>query len=164
MNPLPRVTEFTRERVAREFDHLGPEACILEITDSLKKDNPELLDMALKCASDLGDPRRLMTGFAMFYRLLTAQSGVNSDKAMLHPLPRVTADARSAVVREIDASGTEAFTTAAVDLLEKTNPEMLQLANYFASHHKDYLRVMQGFALLYRSLLVQSAADRSLLH
>ncbi len=38
------------------------------------------------------------------------------------------------------------------------------MAHNFASLHADYLRLMQGFGLLYKSLVVQSAAERRLLH
>ena len=164
MYSLPRVTELVRERISREFDHLGPEACVFEITESLKTDNPELLDMVSKCARDLGEPQKLMTGFSMFYRLLVAQATADLGQSTFNPLPRITADARDAIVLEIDRAGTEAFTTDAIDELERSNPELLQMAHYFASHQKDYLAVMQGFALMYKSLLVQSSEDRSLLH
>lgn len=32
---LPRVTEATRERVSREFDHFGPEAWVTEVGGSI---------------------------------------------------------------------------------------------------------------------------------
>ena len=160
MTFLPGVTEFTHEQVAREFDNLGPEACMYEITRSLEKGNPELLDMATRCAADVGEPAKIMSGFGMFYRLLIAQSVADPGGPLLNPLPRVTAHTRDAVVREIDRAGTEAFTLDAIGDLERTNPELLQMANHFSSRHNDYLGVMQGFVLLYRSLLVQSAADR----
>ena len=38
------------------------------------------------------------------------------------------------------------------------------MAHSFASRHKDYLGIMQGFALLYKSLVVQSSVDRIYLH
>ena len=46
MSVLPRVTELTRERISREFDDLGPDACMAEIQADLRQHNPELLDMA----------------------------------------------------------------------------------------------------------------------
>lgn len=164
MHILPRVTERIREQVAREFDDLGPEMCVAEITHSLEAANPELLEMAGKWAHDIGEPGKLMTGFGMFYRLLTAQSAADLGHSTLSPLPRVTPHARDTVVGEIDQSGPEAFTIEAIEELDRTNPELLQMAHFFASQQQDYLKVMQGFALFYRSLLVQSAADRSLLH
>src|SRR5688572_98814 len=59
MSWLPRVGERTRERVSREFDNLGPDACIAEILDELRRSNPEVLDMASRCAADLGDAAQL---------------------------------------------------------------------------------------------------------
>jgi hypothetical protein len=164
MTFLPRVTEFTHERIAREFDDLGPDACMSEITRSLRKENPELLDMASKCAADVGGSAKIMTGFGMFYRLLAAQSVTDPGGPLMNPLPRITAYTRDAVVEEIDRAGTEAFTLGAIVDLERTNPELLQMAHHFASGRKNYLSVMQGFALLYRSLLIQSSADRSKSH
>lgn len=46
MRVLPRVTELTRERISREFDEFGPDACMAEIKADLHQHNPELLDMA----------------------------------------------------------------------------------------------------------------------
>jgi hypothetical protein len=52
----------------------------------------------------------------------------------------------------------------AIDELEKTNPELLQMAHNCASELGNYLHAMQGFALLYKSLLIQSRAERTRLH
>lgn len=170
MTALPRVAEQTRERVAREFDDLGPDACMAEIFEVLRKENPELLDMATKCARDSGDASKIMIGFGMFYRLLVVQSGASGgspvdDGAMrLARLPRVTPDTRDAIVRRIDELGTEAFTRSSLEELEHDNPELLQMAHNFALRHPDYLRIMQGFALLYASLSAQAAADRTTMH
>jgi hypothetical protein len=38
------------------------------------------------------------------------------------------------------------------------------MAHNFALSQPDYLEVMQGFALVYKSLVDQAAADRALLH
>ena len=51
MSVLPRVTELTRERISREFDDLGPDACMAEIKADLRQHNPELLDMASRWAA-----------------------------------------------------------------------------------------------------------------
>ena len=83
---------------------------------------------------------------------------------MLAPLPRLSAEVRDAIAERIDRIGDETFTQEAIDNLGATNPELLQMAHGFASRHEEYLLVMQGFALLYRSLLVQSGADRKYLH
>lgn len=164
MSFLPRVTELTREFVSRQFDELGPEACLAEITDCLTRENPELLDMAQKCAADVGDSSRIMVGFGMFYQLLISASEDAIGKPMMHALPSVTAKTRDALVQEIDEVGSEAFTLRAIADLERTNPELMQMAHGFASRQGDYMRVMQGFALLYRSLDTQSATDRRYLH
>ena len=74
MSSLPRIAEYTRERIAREFDSLGPDACLEEILLDLRQNNPELLDMASKCAADVGNPSSIMVGFGMFYRLLVAEA------------------------------------------------------------------------------------------
>ena len=55
LSALPRVTETTRERISREFDNLGPDACVMDIAAAMRGHNPELLDMAQRCAADLLD-------------------------------------------------------------------------------------------------------------
>ena len=160
MSWLPRVAERTRERISREFDNLGPDACIAEALDDLRRSNPEVLDMASRCAADLGDPARLMGGFAMFYRLLVAETRL----LRFESLPRVSAETRERVARQIDEQGAGAFTHEAIAGLERTNPELLRMAHVFSSQQTNYLATMQGFALLYTSLLAQAAADRTTLH
>jgi hypothetical protein len=164
MNCLPRVTEKAREQVAREFDARGPDACMAEIIWHLERHNPELLDMAAKCAADLANPEKAMVGFGMFYRLLVGQFPSFASARDLSLLPRIGAETRDLLVAEIDQKGAAAFTKDAIAELEQGNPELLQMAHNFASGLGDYLPAMQGFALLYRSLLVQSAEQRSRLH
>ncbi|HKZ74939.1 MAG TPA: hypothetical protein VJ011_12795 [Steroidobacteraceae bacterium] len=167
MSSLPRVAEATRERVSREFDDLGPAACLADIAEDLRRNNPELLDMAMKCAGDVGKPSKVMAGFCMFYRLLAAQAREalvrlpESLAGSLYLLPRVTPATRDLLVSIIDEKGVEDFTRDAVDELERDNPELLQMAHAFASDYEDYLGVLQGFALLYSSLVAQSIADRA---
>jgi hypothetical protein len=161
MSSLPRVTERARESVAREFDDRGPDACMAEIIEHLDRHNPELLDIAGNCARDLGDPERAMLGFVMFYRLLIPAP---SGNALLTPLPRVSEETRAMLVAEIDEEGPEDFTRQAIAELEESNPELLQMAHNFASRLGDYLHAMQGFALLYKALVVQSKSDRAKLH
>jgi hypothetical protein len=48
-----------------------------------------------------------------------------------------------------------------IEDLERTDPELLQMAHSFAERQGNYLALMQGFALLYKSLVVQSVADRA---
>ena len=171
MSTLPRVADSTREQTQRGYVRLDRDACVAEIPAHLRDNNPEWLNMAAKCANDVGDPRRIMGGFCMFYRLLIAQAAPDQPMmiapgtpAGLNPLPRVTAATRAAIVTEIDKIGTKMFIDGAILDLEGGNPELLQMAHYFASAHENYLGVMQGFALLYTALLVQSGADRRSMH
>jgi hypothetical protein len=164
MSSLPRVSAGTRERVSREFDDLGPAACTTQVVQVLERDNPELLDMITKCVRDIGRAGNTMAGFAMFYRLLVAEMSYGSGGLKVYRLPRVEAKTRDLLVKKIDAQGPEAFVMDAVDDLEKNNPDLLQMAHIFASRHSDYLRMMQGFALIYRSLVLQLSADRARLH
>jgi hypothetical protein len=161
MSLLPRVTERARELVAREFDDRGPEACMPEIIEHLEQHNPELLDMAARCAGDLRNSTKAMLGFGMFYRLLILAP---AHTGFVIPLPRVSPETRTLLVAEIDEKGTEDFTREAIAELEKCNPELLQMAHNFASGLGDYLQAMQGFALLYRSLLIQARVERAKLH
>jgi hypothetical protein len=158
------VTPLTRERIAREFDDRGPDACTAEVVADLRRNNPELLDMANKCASSLGRNPRIMTAFGMFYRLILAPAVPSDEELMLSPLPRVTPQTRDEIVRKIDHMGVEAFTMSIIEDLERDNPELLQMAHEFSSRQTDYLPAMQGFALLYHSLVEQGAVDRGNLH
>lgn len=172
MSSLPRVTEHTRERVAREFDDLGPAACVAEIAADLEHNNPELLDIARKCAAEIGEPERVMAGFSMFYRLLTAQSAQDLSQPesgpllsgpFLSPLPRVTRATRDSVMAEMDARGAESFTMRYIDTLEQHNPALLQMAHNFASRESNYVAVMETIALMWAALLAQAATDRTYL-
>ena len=155
---IPRVSELTRERVAREFDDLGPQACLATITGTLSDENPEILDMMARCAGDVRGA--MMTGFAMFYRLLVAEARLMHDVA----LPRVTPETRARVVDEISERGEDQFTLAACDQLQVENPELLQMAENFASRRTDYLAIMQGFCLIYRTLGLQSRLEHGSVH
>jgi hypothetical protein len=164
MHFLPRVTEKARELVARDFDTRGPDICMAEVIEHLEQHNSELLDMAAKCAIDIGNPTKAIAGFSMFYRLLIGQFPAIASTRMLVPLPRVTAETRALLVAEIDNKGADAFTMEAIGELEETNPELLQMAHNFALGLGNYLHAMQGFALLYKSLLIQSKSERASLH
>jgi hypothetical protein len=161
MSSLPRVTEKARELLAHEFDVRGPDLCMMEIIEHLEQHNPELLDMAAKWAADLGDPVKAMLGFGMFYRLLIPGP---PGSGVLAALPRVSEDTRAQLVREIDLKGPGFFTMDAIAELEECNPELLQMAHNFASGTENYLQAMQGIALLYKSLVIQSTAERATLH
>ena len=161
LSMLPRVTEETREMIAREFDTRGPDICTAEVVAHLKQHNPELLDMATRCAADIGDSRKVMLGFAMFFRLLVPGLSTSGD---LSPLPAVSQETRASLVREIDSQGPETFTMEAIAELERSNPELLQMTHSFATRLRQYLLAMQGFALMYKALVLQSAEQRSRLH
>jgi hypothetical protein len=161
---LAPVTPSLRESIAREFDDRGPDVCLREIENDLRLNNPELLEMAAKCAYSLGDYRKVMIGFGMFYRLLLAPATPGEEHTLLSPLPRVTPQTREMIVRVIDRKGPETFTMDVIDEMETDNPELLQMAHRFASRQRDYLSVMQGFVLLYRSVMDQFIADRTSLN
>jgi hypothetical protein len=163
MSSLPHVTATTREQIVREFDDFGPVACTEQVMHALERGNPEILDMALKCAKDVGEPDKIMVGFAMFYRLLEAES-LLAEAPIELPLPRVSPQTRDFLVRKIEEQGAEGFVMLAIGSLERDNPELLQMAHAFASGQADYLRVMEGFALLYQSLVTQLSVDRARLH
>ena len=158
---LPRVTEETRELIAREFDTRGPDVCTAEVVAHLKRHNPEILDMATRCAADVGDSQKVMLGFAIFFRLLVPGLPTSGD---LSPLPAVSEETRARLVREIDTQGTEAFTIEAIAEFERSNPELLQMAHNFATRLRQYLLAMQGFALMYRALVLQCSDQRARLH
>ena len=115
LSVLPRVTERTRERVAREFDDLGPDVCMNSIMRDLQRHNPELLDMASKWANDVGAAERIITAFGMFYRLLSAETLSPLEPRAVSPLPRVSAETRGLIVQRIDQIGSESFTHDAID-------------------------------------------------
>jgi len=56
------------------------------------------------------------------------------------------------------------FTLDSIAELEQHNPELLQVAHNFASGLGNYLHAMQGFALLYKALIMQSRTERARLH
>ena len=171
MATLPRVDSITWERISREFDDRGPEVCRTEITRELEVNNPEILDMAKRCARDVGDFNRTMTGFCMFYRLLTAEAraGMNaSERPGAHHstsmLPRVSPMTRAAVAERIERVGSTEFTRDTIAALERNNPELLRMGHSFAEDQSDYAGVIQGFALLYACLLAEGAQQRGALH
>jgi hypothetical protein len=171
MSSLPRVAGVTRERIAREFDDRGPDVCRAEITLELEASNPELLDMAVRCARDVGNFDRIMTGFCIFYRLLTSEARAalrtsqdSSGAQQLTLLPRVSSQTRALIVGRIDALGSQQFTQGALTELEHNNPELLIMAHNFASDQYDYAGVMQGFALLFACLSAEAEQERGVLH
>jgi hypothetical protein len=97
----------------------------------------------------------------MFYRLLLPTS---PGQTALTRLPRVSEETRRLLAAEIDKKGSEGFTIEALAELEQNNPELLQMAHNFASRLRNYLHGMQGFALLYKSLVIQASVQRARLH
>jgi hypothetical protein len=154
------VTNLTREKIARELDTRGPESCMEETLQELSENNPEVLDMATRCAASFGDRyQKIMLELCIFYRLLVAEfKAIDPALRLLNPFPRVTRQTRNELVRQIDEQGLEAFTTNATKHLAQYNPELLQMAHNSAERHKSYLPMIQGFALLYQALVEQAAA------
>lgn len=171
MTTLPRVDSITWEKVSREFDERGPEVCRTEIVRELEVHNPEILDMARRCARDVGDSSHIMNGFCMFYRLLNdeARAGLNASERRMEyhamsMLPRVSAMTRAGVAEHIERIGSAQFTRDAITILERDNPELLRMGHGFAEDQADYAGVIQGFALLYACLSAEVALKRGALH
>ena len=152
---LPRIDERLWERVARDFDDVGPEACMAEILDDLLVHNPHYLEMALRGAHDARDSDRALTGFGMFYRILSLGA---RDRG--RPLPRITPVTRDTIAALVGECGEAQFMTLATETLREENPCLMQMADSFASRHDDYLGIMQVFVLLYKSLSAQGVIDR----
>ncbi|MET3709511.1 hypothetical protein ABIC65_000191 [Sphingomonas trueperi] len=140
--------------MARDFDDVGPDACIAEIVDELLAHNPHYLEMALRSARDVGDPKRMLAGFAMFYGILSLDARERG-----RPLPRITPDTRDAMTALAGEYGDAQFVTLATATLREENPCLMQMADSFASRHDDYLGIMQAFGLLYKSLSAQAMID-----
>jgi hypothetical protein len=158
---LPRVSSTTRETIARELDSRGPAACVQEAVQELSATNPEILDMATKCAASFGQhSERALLELCMFYRLLSVElKRMTAVMALLCPLPRVSEQTRARVLEQIDGQGVERFTISAINELEASNAELLQMAHNAATRLGSYLLLMQGFALLYKALSEQAMAD-----
>lgn len=164
MSLLPRVTELTRQRIARELDDVGPAAIASEAVARLSAENPELLDMAQRWARDTGDADQAMVGLGAFYRLLTLEARLAAAHPALADLPRVSPPTRDLLVDRIEDEGEQRFTTDTVEHMHEHNPQLLQMAHSFASDRPVYLQAMQGFCLIYAALVAQSSADRVRLH
>lgn len=126
-----------------------------EILDELLAHNPHYLEMAARCAKDVGDPAHIMPGFAMFYRILALDARERGAA-----LPRITPETRDIISALIGEFGDAQFVLLATETLHDENPYLLQMADGFASRHENYLGIMQGFALLYKSLSVQAVINR----
>lgn len=162
MSMVPRVTADMRQRVCLEFDDRGPDACIADVILELERTNPEFLRLAQQQADALGPYARLMSGFAMFYRLLLQSWPAKHSQLSL--LPQVTFETRHALDAVLRDQGPERFLAETLDQLERNNPELLRMAHGFAERQADYVGVMLAFAVLYRTLVEQSGVDRAYLH
>ena len=158
---LPLVTTQTREKTARELDDRGPDSCMLETLHELRDTNPEVLDMAEKCAASFGSrAKAILLELLIFYRLLRAEhQAMDPRLRLLAPFPRVSRQTRDRLLEQIDSTGEQAFTSTAVEDFEKFNPELLLMAHNSATRCGEYLPMIQGFALIYRALSEQAAAD-----
>ncbi len=164
MSLIALITEAARERIAQEFDDRGPDACMAEIMIDLRRNNPELLDIASRCAASLGGAPRIMQSFGMFYRLMIDPWRPADNPLSLSPLPHVTSETRDRLVEEIDRDGPVAFTINVVVELEQSNPELLQAMHAIASATPEPLAMTQGLALFYRAVVLQVAGGRPALH
>lgn len=164
MAPIARITEATRERIAEEFDTRGPEVCMAEILTDLKRNNPELLDIASRCAASLGNAPRAMQAFGMFYRLITHPWPPADAPCTLSPLPRVTPETRDRLVAAIDRDGSEAFVLGIIAQLERENPDLLRALYSLASQLPDPFKLTQGLALFYQAVAMEAAGSRAASH
>lgn len=73
----------------------------------------------------------------------------------MSPLPRVTADNRERISREFDDRGPRACVTEILDDLERSNPELLKLAERCAVELGQVTEFRTGFAMFYRLLVQQ---------
>ena len=158
---LPLVTTHTCEKTARELDDRGPDSCMLETLHELRDTNPEVLDMAEKCAASFGSrTKTILLELLIFYRLLRAEyKAMDPRLRMLASFPRVSTQTRDRLLEQIDSMGEQAFTRRAIEDFEKYNPELLLMAHNSATRCGEYLPIMQGFALIYRALSEQAATE-----
>lgn len=151
---LPFVSERHWERVAREFEDLGPTVCIAEIVEQLNADNPRYLATARRCAEDAVNEAGAFTGFAKFYRIMALDA-----RERRADVPRISAQTLDVIGTLIEEFGEETFVLLATELLCEENSCLAQMADSFASRQPDYLTIMQGFVVLYKCLSVQAAID-----
>lgn len=154
MRALPPVDEIFWERVAREFDDAGPATRTVAVLDELLTDNPHYLETATGCPRECRDPERVLTGFAMFYRIIALAA---RDRG--RTVPRITNDTSDVIIALLGEFGEERFTFLATEMLHAENPYLLQMADRFASPSDNHSVIMQGFVLLYKALSVQAVTD-----
>jgi len=84
MSSLPRVTRETWEALSLQVEDGGPKKIRHGGIEELERDNPELLAMIDKFAERRADYLDTVIGFAMFYRLITAQIDFENPKGRLN--------------------------------------------------------------------------------
>jgi hypothetical protein len=67
-----------------QVEDSGPKQFAMAVIEELERDNPELLAMIDKFAERRADYLETVIGFAMFYRLITAQIAVDDTRARLN--------------------------------------------------------------------------------
>ncbi len=154
MPTVPLVSEHHWERVARDFDDVGPEACVAEIVDELRADNPHYLAIARRCARDAADAPGTFTGFAKFYRVLTLGARERGSG-----VPRIAPQTLDVIDTLVSEFGEAQFVALATETLCTENAWLAAMAHGFASRKPDYPMVMKGFAVLYNCLSVQATID-----
>lgn len=151
MPSVPLVSEDHWERVARDFDDIGPEACVGQIVAELRTDNPHYLAIARRCARDAVDEAGTFAGFAKFYRILALCARDRGE-----PVPRIAPQTLDVVDTLVAEFGEDRFVALAAETLCEENACLAAMAHGFASRSSDYLMVMQGFAVLYNCISVQA--------
>src|SRR6476620_10912570 len=110
--------------------------------------------MATRCARECRNPDRVLTGFAMFYRIITLAA---HDRG--RTVPRITDDTRDTITALLGEFGEERFTFLATEMMHSENPHLLKMADSFASPSDNHAIIMQGFVLLYKALAAQAVTD-----
>jgi hypothetical protein len=109
-----------------------------EILADLCRNNPELLDIASRCATSVGNAVRAMQAFGVFYRLMIGDR----------------------LVAEIDREGPERFVLGILGEFEWQNPELLHSLHALSSRLPDPFGAAQGLALFYRAVAVGATVGR----
>ncbi len=76
----------------------------------------------------------------------------------MHVLPRVTLWARERVAKEFDERGPDVCIAELTRQLKHDNPEFLDIASKCAADLSDPSKIMVGFGMFYRLLVVASAS------
>ena len=84
LNPFPRVTPETRDRLVEQIDNQGVEAFTASATEHLAQHNPNLLQMAHNSAERQESYLPMMQGFALLYTALVEQAAADRVAVALH--------------------------------------------------------------------------------